>query len=166
MLLQDFPTRFSALISCRRLLVTCLICSCPDKTISASWIWPRFVPALCLFPRLPAGPLRTLCGHAQTGVLSFTLSCASPPTLSKWTNWAVPCRWRLLVFGRHARHYKMSLCYLKFKLRWIRDSDVTFGSIFNLSSDMTAGLPPFLRLWLLLRSVALTGTKIFSMEHS
>lgn len=95
---QDFPIRFSALISCYRPLVTCLICSCPDKIISPSWIWPRFVPALCLFPRLPAGlPLR-LCGSSQTGLLSFTLSCASPPTLSKWTNRAVPCLWRVVGF--------------------------------------------------------------------
>lgn len=133
--------------------MTCLICSCtpplltpPKKIISPSWIWLRLAPALCLFPRLPVGLLLRLCGSSHAGLSRFALSFPSPPSLLMWTNWTFPFRWRVFFSGRQARHYEMCLCYLKFKLGWITDSDVMFGSIFNLGSDTTAGLAPVLRL--------------------
>lgn len=99
---QEFAIRFSALISSYRLLMTCLISSCPPPRLpppSPSWIWPRSAPALCLFPRLPVGlPLR-LCGSSHAGKPSFAPSCASPPTSSKWTNWTLPFLMTCFAFG-------------------------------------------------------------------
>lgn len=114
-------------------------------------MWPRFcasslpVPPSARRPPAEALWLFTLTAELRSELRFFELRQSSNFYQSGQTE-LFRFRWRVLFSGRRTRHYEMSLCYLKFKLGWIIDADVTFGSIFNLGSNTTAGLAPVLRL--------------------
>lgn len=144
---QDFAIRFSALISSYRPLMTCLISSCPPASrlphLPESGLALRQLSACS-----PVCPLASRWGFVAPHTLESRASLRAAPVLQLYQSGQTELflfRWRVLLSGRHARHYEMGLCYLKFKLGCITDSDVMFGSIFNLSSDTTAGLAPVLR---------------------